>query len=110
MLLVIHGEPSECRAFLQRLRTQKVDVDRAGRPCKERQAAVRWQAPLVAPKAAATLRSHRTELDGGMPDNAREALAGWGVVECGGGVSALRSALEACGIRDNAQLAEVMGK
>ena len=48
VLCVLHAEAEALRAFLQRLRTQMVDIDRSGRPCKERQATVQWQQPLRA--------------------------------------------------------------
>ena len=38
--VVLHGAAASAREFVQRLRTQNVDVDRSGRPCKERQATV----------------------------------------------------------------------
>ena len=87
VLCVLHAEAEALRAFLQRLRTQMVDIDRSGRPCKERQATVQWQQPLRA---------------------ACEPLQGWGVVECGQGEAALRDALGAIGITDEEQLGSVI--
>ena len=83
VLCCLHAEGDALKAFLQRLRTQTVDVDRAGRPCKERQATVQWQRPL--PAACAP-------------------LCGWGVVECGDGAAALRDALLAIGITEEDRL------
>jgi len=46
IVVVLQGSPEATREFLQRLRTQSVDVDRSGRPCKERQATVLRQEPM----------------------------------------------------------------
>jgi hypothetical protein len=74
-LLVLHGVQRGTRAFLQRLRTQTVDVDRSGRPCRERQATVLWQRPLA---------------DGRAP------FEGWGAFDCAD-MEELRQCLEDAG-------------
>lgn len=85
ILCVLRGEPEATRAFLQRLRTQPVDVDRSGRPCKERQSTVRWQGPYE--PSSATLAD--TEL----------AIGGWDVVDdVANQVDALRVAIATCGV------------
>ena len=65
VVLVLHGARSGCREFVQRLRTQMVDVDRGGRACRERQATVCWQRPRVG-------------VDLGMP----ASLVGFSAIEC----------------------------
>ena len=85
IICVLHGNPDATKAFLQRLRTQMVDVDRSGRPCKERQATVRWQKPLL-----------------------RAPIEGWAVVECGAGDESVRAALANCGITEASQLGEIL--
>ena len=85
--LLLHGPTAELKSFLQRLRTQNVDVDRSGRPCKERQATVRWKAPLPA---------------------AREAARGWNVLLCGEEAVALESAFADCGLTDPVEVSEIL--
>jgi len=61
IVLVLHGTAEASKLFLQRLRAEHVDVNRAGKPCKERQATV---------------------LQPGEPlDGNRSALHGWAVAE-----------------------------
>lgn len=43
IVLVLHGTDVAARAFVQRLRTENVDVNRGGKPCRERQATVLQQ-------------------------------------------------------------------
>ena len=100
-LLLAISAPSSAQ-WLQRLRTQLVDVDKSGRPCKERQASVRWQGPL-----ATANNAPRTPADAAAA--AATAASRWEVVECGGDEAELRAALALRGLSDPAVLREVLG-
>lgn len=100
-LLLAMSAPSSAQ-WLQRLRTQLVDVDKSGRPCKERQASVRWQGPL-----ATANNAPRTPADAAAA--AATAASRWEVVECGGDEAELRAALALRGLSDPAVLREVLG-
>ena len=80
VLCVLCGPHESVREFLQRLRTHTVDVDRGGRPCRERQATVEWQRPVAA--------------------GARERLSGWASEDVDD-ERALRAALATLGLRDS---------
>ena len=52
VVLVLHGLKDGLKAFVQRLRTENVDVNRAGKACKERQSTVVQQgAALTEPRS-----------------------------------------------------------
>ena len=95
ILVVLRGPRSSIGTFLQRLRSQAVDVDRTGRPCKERQATVRWRKPLPAMQSD----GH----DGPEPSQS----ASWTLSECGDD-TARTAALHAFGIRREAVI-EILG-
>ena len=90
---VLRGPMTSVKAFLQRLRTQMVDVDKSGRPCKERQATVHWQE-----RAAPWSAEARLPPAGDMQ-----------VVECApcSDSAQLRVALAACGI-EASKLAQLL--
>ena len=67
MLCVLLGSRGATRDFVQRLRTQYVDVDRAGRACRERQATVELQRGVGAAGAAV---------------DAQRVLTGWAACDC----------------------------
>lgn len=83
VLVVLQGEAEPpLRAFLQRLRTQHVDTDRGGRPCKERQASVLHQCAL---------------------QNGRVRLAGWSTAEYSDSEE-LHAALRSLGLSETSDL------
>jgi hypothetical protein len=87
----LSGDDSAIGTFLHRLRTENVDVDRAGRPCRERMATVlcRRRRPDRAPVAAST--------EGGRHGATAPPAAGWEVEEYAG-EHGLERALDALGV------------
>ena len=82
IFVVLHGAPSDVGGFLQRLRTETVDVDRSGRPCKERQSTVLCRRPLPANRQPLDGFEEAEYAEGDGPDAALEAL---GILHCGVG-------------------------
>ena len=82
VFVVLHGAPSSVGGFLQRLRTETVDVDRSGRPCKERQSTVLARRPLADRPPLEGYEEEEYEDTDGALDAALERL---GVLHCGVG-------------------------
>ena len=82
VFVVLHGAPSSVGGFLQRLRTENVDVDRSGRPCKERQSTVLARRPLADRPPLEGFEEEEYEDTDGALDAALERL---GVLHCGVG-------------------------
>jgi len=82
VFVVLHGAPSSVSTFLQRLRTENVDVDRSGRPCKERQSTVLARRPLADRPPLEGYEEEEYEDTDGALDAALERL---GVLHCGVG-------------------------
>ncbi len=80
LVLVLHGTRDGIKAFVQQLRTEKVDVNRAGRPCKERQATVVQQGMALA--------------------QGRSVLSGWSICQYAE-ASALQRELFTLGVADS---------
>ncbi len=99
--VVIHGSAAGVSSFLQRLRTENVDVDRQGRPCRERRSTVLCRR---------SLGSDRARLDGwGVSEYATEAemeglLDALGVLHVGGAESRWVTARAADGAADGASV------
>ena len=97
--VVIHGSAAGVSSFLQRLRTENVDVDRQGKPCRERRSTVLCRR---------SLGSDRARLDGwGVSEYATEAemeglLDALGVLHVGGAESRWATARAADGAADGA--------
>ena len=82
VFVVLHGAPSSIGGFLQRLRTETVDVDRSGRPCKERQSTVLARRPLA---DRPPLEGYEEEEYDDSDDALDAALERLGVLHCGVG-------------------------